>query len=113
MAEIKAHYRVAGAQNITALEQQLNFILSQLSERMDKIEGLCGNPKFYSTSFDFDATVSGFLVGDGASAGFEGDASEGLSALNIVTLQGITANTRNYTVKDSHGTTIHQFKVGS
>lgn len=44
-------YRVAGLQDRGA-ETQLNMILARLAERLDRMEGLKGNPRFYKTIFD-------------------------------------------------------------
>lgn len=44
-------YRITGAQD-RGLETQLNMILSRMGERLDRMEGLKGNPRFYKTIFD-------------------------------------------------------------
>lgn len=44
-------YRVTGTQD-RGLETQLNMILARLAERLDRMEGLKGNPRFYKTIFD-------------------------------------------------------------
>jgi hypothetical protein len=53
-------YRVAGIQD-RGLESQLNMILSRLADRLDRMEGLRGNPRFYKSLFD--------IIGQNLSAG--------------------------------------------
>jgi len=46
-------YQLTGSQNVSELENQLNMILNRLSDRLDGMEGLKGNPTFYKNIFDF------------------------------------------------------------
>lgn len=45
-------YRVYGSKNPQELENQLNMLLARLADRLDRMEGLKGNPRFYKTTFD-------------------------------------------------------------
>lgn len=61
-------YQISGSDSNNS---QLNLILQRISERIDKMEGLKGNPKFYSSTFEFSDGVSGVLTGDGSEATFQ------------------------------------------
>ena len=54
-------YRVYGSKDHRELESQLNMLLARLADRLDRMEGLRGNPRFYKTTFD--------MVGAAMSAG--------------------------------------------
>lgn len=45
-------YRIQHAQDLRDAENQLNMILARLSDRLDRMEGLRGNPTFYKSVFD-------------------------------------------------------------
>lgn len=108
MTQTKAAYRVT-AQNVGMLVNELNFVLQQVSERLDGIEGLRGNPKFFSTTFDFQDTVSGVLSATGSSAAFETLSAQDLTATDITTVQGLTAGTQAYKYYDADDQLIHSF----
>lgn len=46
-------YQILNSQSIEDLQRKLNFILAQISNRLDQMEGLRGNPTFYKTALDF------------------------------------------------------------
>lgn len=58
MTEQRDIYRLYGSGN---LEDQMNFILSRISDRLDRMEGLRGTPTFYKTVIT--------MVGGGLTAG--------------------------------------------
>jgi len=61
MAEIREHYQVH-ANSLEEAIQNLNFNLAQIADRLDRLEGLRDNPKFYSNVFEFpEATADGVL----------------------------------------------------
>ena len=50
-------YRVYGSKNPQELENQLNMLLARLADRLDRMEGLKGNPRFYKTTFDLPSAA--------------------------------------------------------
>lgn len=46
-------YVVSGSQSIEDIEKQLNIILQRIGDRLDQIEGVRGNPQFFSTTFEW------------------------------------------------------------
>lgn len=52
MSEQKELYRVNSKDD--SLNRQINLYLQRIADRLDKIEGRRGNPKFYSATFEFN-----------------------------------------------------------
>lgn len=46
-------YVISGSQSIEDIERQLNIILQQIGDRLDQMEGVRGNPQFFSTTFEW------------------------------------------------------------
>lgn len=107
MTQTKTAYRVTG-QNVGMLVTELNFLLQQIGQRLDQIEGLRGNPKFFSATLEFDPAISGYLT---AAAG--GDSATfvqwDFTDDDVTTVQGLTANTRATRFYDDNDTLIHSF----
>jgi hypothetical protein len=97
MTQSREVYRIIPSQDANANAQALNRILERLAHRLDRIEGLKGNPKFYSTTMEFSDTVSGQLTGTGTTAAFSTISSMGDIAVDSIK------------VYDSNGTLIHSF----
>lgn len=51
-------YRLTNSRELSDMERKLNFILEQIANRLDKIEGMRGYPKFYKTAFDFSNAIT-------------------------------------------------------
>ena len=79
MVESRESYQVF-AGDLEQLLTALNFVLARVADRLDGIEGHKGNPKFFSTQFDFSSGISGVLKASAAGT----DASFGaLSASDV------------------------------
>ena len=83
--QIRDIYRVQGAQD-RGLELQLNMLLSRLSERLDRIEGLRGNPRFYKTVFDL---INGNMTAGQVLRATAADRAE-ISTLDVTEVDGAT-----------------------
>ena len=46
-------YVISGSRSIEDIERQLNVILQQIGDRLDQIEGIRGNPQFFSTTLEW------------------------------------------------------------
>jgi hypothetical protein len=46
-------YIISNSQSIEDIEKQLNVILQRIGDRLDQIEGVRGNPQFFSTTFEW------------------------------------------------------------
>lgn len=46
-------YIISGSRNIEDIERQLNVILQQIGDRLDQMEGVRGNPQFFSNTFEW------------------------------------------------------------
>lgn len=61
MSEQRELYHISDTKDTNAL----NRVLGRIGERLDKIEGLRGNPKFYNTRFEFgDGTTARITAGN-------------------------------------------------
>lgn len=60
MTEQREVYRV----NDFKSTNSINRILARIAERLDKMEGLKGNPKFYTEKFEFQQSITGVLAAD-------------------------------------------------
>jgi len=54
MTEQRELYQVVDSKDV----HSLNRILGRIGERLDRMEGLKGNPKYYSTLFEFSDGTS-------------------------------------------------------
>jgi hypothetical protein len=73
-------YRLLGSKTAEEIERSLNFILMQIADRLDQLEGLRGTPKFYKSAFDF-STSAGLTVGNVLKATTTGKAE--ISAVDV------------------------------
>lgn len=73
-------YRVSESTDSRSVARELNFILSRIADRLDKIEGLRGTPTFYKSTFDFQTDES-LTVGDALVATSDTEAEMG--AVNV------------------------------
>ena len=131
MTQTREVYRVVPGPG-GELIRQLNIILQRIADRLDKMEGLRGDPKFYSSTFDFASAISGYLAANSdtqASFGTVsgnvgvhnhtasdqgGDLAAGdITAAMVAILTALLNNTYNISIEDSNGETIHQLQVGS
>lgn len=58
--QVREIYRIHGGES--ELSNQLNFILSRLCDRLDRLEGLRGNPRFYKTLFEMPGLTAGQVL---------------------------------------------------
>ena len=50
----KGLYLLFGSQSVSEVERKLNFILQQMADRLDQLEGLKGTTELFKTRIDFD-----------------------------------------------------------
>jgi len=101
MTEQHETYRVTTFDN--GLINQLNQIFNLVASRMDKIEGLRGDPTFYKSGFQYPGqTITGFLKAATESADFGAIAG---SDLGLTTLE---LGDTYIKITDSNGVVIHQ-----
>jgi hypothetical protein len=109
-------YQIYGAQTVQEMETQLNMILNRLSDRLDQMEGLKGNPAFYKTLFDFPG---GIVAGRVLKAVSENQME--LSSLNVTDVENAVPDLGSGTpaqidisqslisLVDINDTVVHQF----
>ena len=58
MTEQHEIYQITGS-DLQALTQGINQIFARLADRLDRLEGHRGRPKFWDSTFDFSDVISG------------------------------------------------------
>lgn len=58
----KGLYSLIGCRSVEEVQRKLNFILGQISNRLDQLEGLRGYPTFYKTLFRMPRLTAGQVL---------------------------------------------------
>ena len=116
MPQIRDIFTLGQPQNISELVTALNPILNRLADRLDRMEGLRGNPRFYGSIFDFPRgnLDVGQVMRVSSSNQME------VSPITLADIQGAVPNLSDLTsvdemlrgflsVYDENGTLIHEF----
>lgn len=68
MVETRDIFNLGNPQTVPDLVRSLSFVLARISDRLDRMEGLRGNPRFYTTALEFPTGLTPGQVLQAASA---------------------------------------------
>lgn len=83
-------YNLGAPQSLDQLVRSLNFLLARIGDRLDRMEGLRGNPRFYTTKLEFPG---GLTLGQLLQATAEGTAEFTAFNATLITA-GVLAHER-------------------
>jgi hypothetical protein len=119
MPQIRNIFNLGQPANLTDLVNAMGPILNRISDRLDRMEGLRGNPRFYGSTFDFPK--GNLDVGQVLRAASSNQME--VSPLTLADIQGAVPNLSDLTsidevkeilkgflsVYDENGTLVHEF----